>query len=246
MWWLYRMTKLGRRLWQARREPRQLALACALGFLLGVLPKGNLTVGLVGLFVFAVRSNLPAVLLVATAVSFVAPALDPVTGAIGERLLTHPRLVPLWWSLHELPFVPWLRWNNTVVLGSFVFGLVSSPAIYQASRFVLLRVHGSRTADSPGPIEHRDAVDRELIHADIESGETTRFDDRHDMDETSDADRDGQAEPVVDDPTESGAPILLRLPEIARPGPREWGVDRERSDGEGSDSDARADRREAA
>ena len=220
MWWLYRMTKLGRRLWQARREPRQLALACALGFLLGVLPKGNLTVGLVGLFVFAVRSNLPAVLLVATAVSFVAPALDPVTGAIGERLLTHPRLVPLWWSLHELPFVPWLRWNNTVVLGSFVLGLVASPAIYHASRFVLLRVHGSRTVVSVEPIEHRDVVDHEVDHPDMEGGDPS--------------------------PTEFGAPILLRLPEIARPGPREWGVDRERSDGEGSDSDARADRREAA
>ena len=136
MWWLWKQVKLIRGIWKQPADPPQWALSVALGMLLGLIPKGNLTAVVVTILVLSIRVHLGVTLLAALAVSFVAGWLDPLTGTVGNVLLGTPSLRPFWERLHRLPLVPWLRWNNTVVLGSLVVGGASAVPLYH----IVLRV----------------------------------------------------------------------------------------------------------
>ena len=105
-------------------SPRQMALGFALGILVGLVPKGNLTAVALMTLVGLLRVNLAAATLAAFAFSWAAVLTDPLAHRIGTWLLHADPLVPIWTGLYNLPVVPWTRFNNTVVLGSVVVGLL--------------------------------------------------------------------------------------------------------------------------
>jgi len=114
-------------------SPRQLALGCAFGVLLGLLPKGNLLALFAGLIFFSVRVNLSVGMLTALLLSFVAGFIDPMAHRFGRFLLSAPPLESLWTVLYNTPIIPWTRFNNTVVLGNFGFGLLLFYPVYRAT-----------------------------------------------------------------------------------------------------------------
>lgn len=118
--------------------PRQLAWGVALGFLIGIVPKANLIAVVLIVVVAALRVNLLAVALSAIVFSFVSPIADPLTHRLGDFLLRRHALQGFWTRMAELPIVPWTDFNNTVVLGSLVTGLVLLfPAYWICSRLMM-------------------------------------------------------------------------------------------------------------
>ena len=116
-----------RYLWKAltaENSPRQIAWGFALGILVGLIPKGNLTAWLFGCLLLATRVNLGVGMLTAMTVTALSPTIDPLTHALGLRLLSLDAAKSLLMRWHDAPFVPWLRLNNTVVLGSTTLGLI--------------------------------------------------------------------------------------------------------------------------
>lgn len=105
--------------------PRELALGLALGVLLGLVPKGNLTAGLLMAVLLCLRANLAGAFLSAFVFSWIAALLDPLTHQIGLVLLHATWLQVCWERFFALPLVPWTNLNNTVVLGSLVIGLLA-------------------------------------------------------------------------------------------------------------------------
>jgi uncharacterized protein (TIGR03546 family) len=104
--------------------PRQLAWGFALGMLIGLIPKGNLiAVALMTLFC-ALRINIAAGTAAIFVFSWAGMLLDPVSHRLGHFLLTQDSLQPLWTSLYNMNLVPWTAFNNTVVLGNTLIGLV--------------------------------------------------------------------------------------------------------------------------
>lgn len=146
MWWLLKQIRLIRQVWRYRGDPHAWALGVALGVLLGLVPKGNLTAVVISLLFFSLRVDLAIGLLTALAVSLLAGWLDPVTHAIGNILLGAPQLQSFWERVHRLPLVPWMRWNNTVVLGSLVLGAATTWPVYK--RALRLAMGWSQTAES--------------------------------------------------------------------------------------------------
>ncbi len=211
MWWIFRVGKLARRVWQARRQPRPVALAVALGVAFGLLPKNNLTACLMGLVVFSIRCHLPTLALTAMASAFVGPVLDPITGAVGERLLTHPRLVPLWWKLHEWPLVPWLKWNNTVVLGSLVVGSSAAPLVYAATyRLLAARwLTAAEQTDEASGEQMDEAFGEQPDESSAEQAAAPQLPGQR-IDHAVEPSREPQPENV---PAVS-APVMMRLPEL--------------------------------
>ena len=111
-------------------EPPQIAAAVALGFLIGLLPKATLTVQLLLILVMALRVNFPMALLTIFATVLVNPVFDRITDPLGYAFLTAPALAPLWTKLYNMPVLPWTGFNNTVLLGGLVFGLVIFVPVY--------------------------------------------------------------------------------------------------------------------
>lgn len=118
-------------------DPRHLAAGFALGAALGLIPKGNLFAAAFFLLFFALRLNKGMALLSATFFTPIGYAVDGPAHRIGLALLKAPALAGLWTALYDLPVVPLTRFNNTVVLGNLVLGLVLFvPLYFLALRFV--------------------------------------------------------------------------------------------------------------
>jgi uncharacterized protein (TIGR03546 family) len=115
--------------------PGQVAVGMALGAALGLTPLVNVH----NLIIFS--------LLVLLNVSFgggmlgwmlfvpIGFLLDPLFDKIGLSLLTAPPLNAFWTDWTNRPILPYTNFNNTVVLGSFVFWLVMAIPIFFAARY---------------------------------------------------------------------------------------------------------------
>ena len=110
--------------------PSQMALGFALGVVIGLVPKGNMIAISLMIVLSAIRVNLGMGMLAAFAFSWAGVVLDPFTHRIGNTLLTTDQLVPLWTELYNQPMAPWTKFNNTIVLGSFVLGMTLLVPIF--------------------------------------------------------------------------------------------------------------------
>lgn len=128
--WSFYPARLVVRALVAHDSPRQIAWGAALGMLLGLVPKGNLTALVLAVMLFSLRVNLAAGLLTAAVCGWIGMALDPVAHRIGWQILTHRPLQPTFARCYELPLAPWSGLNNTVVVGQFVLGLYFVYPVY--------------------------------------------------------------------------------------------------------------------
>lgn len=121
------------------QTPRQIAGGFALGSMVGLMPFFTLQGLLLWLVILLFDVNLSAAILSATLFTLVAYLFDPVFHALGYFVLTDiSALQGLWTSLYNAPIAPLTRFNNTVVLGSLLCGLVLFlPIYFGMRRFVL-------------------------------------------------------------------------------------------------------------
>jgi len=98
--------------------------------MIGMLPKGNLTVMVLSFVVLATHTNLAAAGLSGALFTWAARWTDPLAHRIGSAILSQPAWQKDFARLYDLPVVPWTALNNTVVLGSLALGLVLFYPIY--------------------------------------------------------------------------------------------------------------------
>ena len=110
--------------------PNQMAMGIAFGFLLGLIPKANLTAQLIIILLMVLKINLPMALLSLMLTSVFAPIFDKITDPIGYYLLNSPALYPLWAKLYNMPVMPWTDFNNTTLLGGLIFGTILFAPVY--------------------------------------------------------------------------------------------------------------------
>jgi len=124
-------------------SPHHLALGMSIGMTIGLVPKESLIPYLLIVFLMLVHANLLTAFLSAVAFSWIANALIPLSHQLGESVLTYAPLKNFWSWLVALPIVPWAQFDNTVVTGSFLLGILASVPLYFISRFICER-HGNR------------------------------------------------------------------------------------------------------
>src|SRR5574344_51955 len=108
----------------ANADPGDIAHAVSLGMLLGFMPKNNILWYILFIFFLFVRINKGAYFLMMLAAACIAPLLDPLFDTIGYTVLTVQPLKGLYSRLLDIPFVGFTKFNNTIVAGSLVFGLI--------------------------------------------------------------------------------------------------------------------------
>jgi uncharacterized protein (TIGR03546 family) len=125
---------------RSNASPAQIAWGFALGTFLGFTPLLCLhNLGIVFL-IFIFNVNVSAALfgwLVSGLLSFF---LDPLFHSIGFGMLVQIGfLQPLWTDLYNASVAPLTRFNNTIVMGSFVFSLIAFvPAYLLFRKFVVV------------------------------------------------------------------------------------------------------------
>ncbi|MFA7567741.1 MAG: TIGR03546 family protein [Alkalispirochaeta sp.] len=122
----------------ANRRPGEIAAAVATGVLLALMPAGNLL--WIGIFTATLflKLNFGMELLVIAILKGIVPLADPALHSLGAAVLTNERLYPLFTALYNVPIVPFTRFNNTVVAGGFVAGVVLWIPLFFLSRLLVV------------------------------------------------------------------------------------------------------------
>jgi uncharacterized protein (TIGR03546 family) len=113
------------------QTPTQVAGGFALGSILGLSPMLTLQGLVVWLVILILDVNLSAATLALLVFSLIAFIFDPPFHHLGYFLLVNiDGLKGLWTTLYNAPIAPLTRFNNTVVIGSFVCAVILFPLFY--------------------------------------------------------------------------------------------------------------------
>lgn len=114
--------------------PRQMSLGLAFGVMVGLVPKGNLLAIVLATLLAATRVNLAIATLAIVLCALVSGSLDLYFDQVGTFVLSHPSLQSLWTEMANTPYMPWTDFNNSIVMGSFVCGLLLLAPVHFTSR----------------------------------------------------------------------------------------------------------------
>ncbi len=114
--------------------PGQLALGFAMGILIGIVPKGNLIAIALGIILAVSRANLGVAAATILGCSFLSGYLDPLSDEVGWWVLSHPSLTDMWTNLYNRPVMPWTDFNNSIVMGNLIIGIVLLYPMYRLSK----------------------------------------------------------------------------------------------------------------
>jgi uncharacterized protein (TIGR03546 family) len=112
------------------------ALGAAMGAVLGIVPKDNLTSLLLATLLLTLRVNLATAGASALLFAWIGWLCDGQLDLLGAALLEHERTYPLWNAFFALPWAGWTRLDNTIVAGSLLAGLAAACPVYVAVRLM--------------------------------------------------------------------------------------------------------------
>jgi uncharacterized protein (TIGR03546 family) len=120
-------------------EPAQIGLAVGFSFVSGLLPFFSPLGLLLLLIVFLLRVNLSAYFLGTAFFSGVAYLLDPLLNRIGLAVLTAGPLESFWTVLYNSTIWRIQRFNNSIVMGGMVFGVLCFVPLVLLSNMLVRR-----------------------------------------------------------------------------------------------------------
>ncbi len=118
------------RLLHSETGQNQIASGLAFGVFLGFAPFLSIQTLLVLFIVFIFRVQLGAAFLSAFFFKFIAFLLDPVADILGRYALESEAFKGIWTVMYNKPFLPMTRFNNSIVMGSFIISLILCPILF--------------------------------------------------------------------------------------------------------------------
>ena len=101
----------------------QIAAGFAWGLLLGLVPAGNVLWVVLFIVSFFFRIHRASKLLVLAILKLLSAAVGPMMDTVGWEVLHIEALQPIFTTLYNMPFVPFTKFNNTLVAGGLVSGI---------------------------------------------------------------------------------------------------------------------------
>ena len=120
-------------------DSSQISLALCLAMFPGFTPFISVHNFVVLFLVLILRVNLSAFLLATAAFSVLAYLLDPLFHWIGLAFLTADSLQGFWTILYNSSFWKLTRFNNSVLLGSFIFSVLCFYPLYRLANLAIER-----------------------------------------------------------------------------------------------------------
>lgn len=125
------------RMLHSENGTQQIAWGLTLGAFLGFSPFFSLQTFLILFILIIFKVQFGAAFLSAFFFKFVAFIIDPAADFLGQKVLELTALRSLWTQLYNMPLIPYTRFNNSIVMGSFVFALLISPFLYWGFQFLI-------------------------------------------------------------------------------------------------------------
>lgn len=120
-------------------SPRQIAAGFALGAFMGLPPSNFVNYVVVFFFIMMLKVNVASAFLGAGVFALISVLTDPLADWLGYLLLVDFKFLKSFWTwLYNIPIVPFTRFNNTIMMGSFAIAvLIFIPSIVLVEKFVI-------------------------------------------------------------------------------------------------------------
>jgi len=113
----------------SNKEPGEIALGVIFGMFAGFLLLAPFNAVIIFVFVLLLNVNTAAFFLFMGIFKLATLIVDPLGDIIGRAVLTAPFMEPLFSAMSNLPLIPFTGFNNTVIMGDFIIGiLLAVPA----------------------------------------------------------------------------------------------------------------------
>jgi uncharacterized protein (TIGR03546 family) len=122
------------------QTPKQIAWGFALGSIIGLSPMFTLQGLVIWLIILVLDVNLSAALVAVTCFKIIAYLFDPAFHALGFFILTQIDFLKGFYTfLYNAPLAPLTRFNNTVVMGSFLTAILLLVPIYFGMKYFVIK-----------------------------------------------------------------------------------------------------------
>ncbi|NLM01368.1 MAG: TIGR03546 family protein [Treponema sp.] len=118
-------------------HPGEIAHAVSCALLLGFLPKNNLLWAIIFVFCSFLRINKAAYGIMIIFFSILTPLFDNFFDYFGYKILTFVPLENFFAKILDIPFVAFTNFNNSVVMGSLIFGIILYFPMYILTRLFI-------------------------------------------------------------------------------------------------------------
>lgn len=108
----------------SNQRPGEIAGGAAFAMLLALMPSSNLLWMALFVLTFFLKINNAIMVVLLAVFKIITPLFDPLLHQIGYSILTIPSLKGFFTALYNTPLIPFTKFNNTIVLGGFVAGVV--------------------------------------------------------------------------------------------------------------------------
>ena len=115
----------------------EIAAGFSWGLFLGLIPVGNVFWVTLFLVSFFFKVHHPSKLLCMAILKVFSGALLPIVDILGWEVLHIHSLQPFFTSLYNMPFVPFTRFNNTLVAGGIAGGIILFLPVFLAVYFMV-------------------------------------------------------------------------------------------------------------
>ena len=122
-----------------KEEPLDvLALGVTLGMFVGLLPFSINSV-ILGFFLMALKTDKISGVLAALLFALLGGIIDPLAHVLGYFVLAQiPMLTPLWTAVYNVPLMAFTGFNNTIVMGNTLIGLILMVPVFKGSKRLVL------------------------------------------------------------------------------------------------------------
>ncbi len=142
LWILKQLHQLIKSL-HSNESPSQLAAGFVLGSFIGWVPFNVLYSMVFFILLYVLNVNAGFGLLAVAVITLFSFLLDPFAGILGSAVLNTPALKGLWTLLYNLPIIPFTNFNNTVMLGSFLWACILALPLYFLTKWMVIRYRAS-------------------------------------------------------------------------------------------------------
>ena len=123
------------------RTPEQIAWGLAIGVSFGLVPMDSIISVLLLIAILILPVNHLCAAIAFVSMALVSRFVAPIPNTLGLWILSHPWVVNSLSVVYSYPLVPWLRLNNTMVVGGFCLGILSVAPNYITLRWLVRRTH---------------------------------------------------------------------------------------------------------
>ena len=122
------------------QTPRQIALGFALGSIIGLSPMLTLQGLIIWVLILTLDVNISSAIVAVTLFKVMAFIFDPLFHWLGFQILTQLEFMnSTYTKIYNAPFAPLTRFNNTVVMGSFISAIILLVPIYFGMKVFVIK-----------------------------------------------------------------------------------------------------------